>query len=350
MTWQGVAWAIGGGALVPVETARLLAYLAIGGMEGEGVVGPGDCAVLPQVAPNASVRIMPGAIGVLNRMADPLTGGQQAYLCRQPYTQDNPWEDVPIVPTGGSSRTDIVAVIVEDPQYAGQSAPAEIQNGPYVKTVVYSGVSSGVTTLAQIDPGQAGYALARITLPAGTSQVTAAHITDLRQIPNPRTRQETKLLNCPSGTNQLLTSVSGTTFPSQASWNVAVPKWAVRAHLELYVAGVKIRNTKARDPDSDADDTGNWLGSARLAVGSITTDPTEVNPNVPQAQQGDTFTWISAGEVAVPKALRGTTQQMHPVALRGAFSAGIEVRAEWGTTVIAKVTWFEDIASDAWEV
>lgn len=344
MTWQGVAWAIGGGALVPPETARLLAYLAIGGMEGEGVVGPGDCLVRPQATPDGTVRIMPGAVGVLNRFEDALTGGQQAYLCRQQAQ-----ETVTIAATGTSARTDLVCVVVNDPQYTG-SWPADRQQGPYVSTVVYENVGTSVSTLADVDPGQAGYALARVTVPASTSVIDSTMIADLRKIPNPRTRQVTKLKNCGNGFDQNLTSSSMVVFPDQASWNVSIPSWAVKVHLELYAAGVQIRNTKAKDPNSDADDTGNFKARARLRLGSVQTDDTEVSPTVPQAQREDTFTYLCAGEVAIPKALRGTTQPLEAMALRSDFSTGIEVHGTWGTTVVCKATFFEDAATDAWDV
>lgn len=345
MTWQSVPWAVGGGALVPVEAGRLLAYYAIGGLEGEGPAGPGDCAVLQTAAASGQVRIMPGAVGCLNRMADPLTGGQQAYLARQPET-----ELVTVPATGGSARTDVVAVVIEDPQYAGQAPPTDIQVGPYVKTVLYTNVSATARNLADVDPGQAGYALARITRPANTTTVTQAHITDLRAIPNPRTRQVTKMTNLPDGSNQNLTSVTMVTFPSSAAFNVEVPRWAVKAHLELYVSGARILNTKTSDPDSDADDNGNFVAHARCKLGAIITPTVEVNPATPTHSRGDTFTYAVAGEVAVPAAMRGTTQTLEAQALRSSFTAGIEVRSGWGTTVIAKVTFFEEAATDAWEV
>ncbi len=338
MTFDGVPWAVGGGAVMQAEVLRLIGYLAADA--GEGVVGGADCAVLALPVPDAGVRVMPGAVAMLNRSADAELGAQQAYVARNPAA-----ETVDITATNsGGGRTDLVAVIVEDPQYAGQPDPASVQDGPYVRVVVYEGVGAGVTRLDQVDAGQTGLALARVTLPASTSAVQAGHITDLRSVPNPRVRQETKIINLPNGwADATLTAAAYTTFPSGASWNVEVPSWASRVHLELYVSGVWVDNDSSND-------SGNWSGKVRAKLGTVVTADAELNPTVPQQNKRDTCTYLAAGDLAVPKALRGTTQALTAQALKSGGTADIALGDRWGTTVVLKATFFEQANTDYWEV
>jgi hypothetical protein len=337
MTFQGVPWAIGlhagGQPKVPVEAGRGLAYLALGG--NEGPVAAGDCAVVPLSTPAGGVIIRAGGLGILNRFPG---GTGQAY-----YARNDADHQVTIGPTSGAGRTDLVAVIVEDPQYAGQPAPADAANGPYVRVVVYTGVAGTVTRLSEVAPNQSGYALARVTLPAATSAVQASHITDLRSIPNPKTFPITKILNLPDGADTVLTSASYTRFPVGASWAIPVPKWAVKANLELYASGVRVGN--------DATATGNWTGRARLKLGTLVTADTELNPAPPDANRLDTFSYMAAaGDLTVPAAIRGTTQTLEAQALRLVTGSGVTVAEGYGTTIVAKVTFYEDVSTDAFTV
>lgn len=337
MTWQGVPWAIGahagGSPLTPAEAARAVAYQATDGDEGPGTGA--DCRVLPLAVPGAGVRIMPGALSCLNRFPG---GAGQSYLVRQPEE-----EVVPITATGsGGGRTDLIACVIIDPQYPGQVAPADAANGPYVVTRVYTGVGAGVTKLSDVAANQAGYALARVTLPASTGTVQTAHITDLRSIANPRTKVETKLLNIGNQADVLQQASAYERFPQAAGWDVYVPKWAVKAHLELYVSGVRVKNS--------ADATGSWNGRARLKLGSIVTQDSELNPPPPKAGKTDTFTYMSAGELAVPSGLRGSTQTLEAQAFRVSAAGSVTVMQGWGTTVVARVTFYEDVTTDAFVV
>lgn len=336
MTWQGVPWAIGthvgGTPQTPAEAARALAYHAFDGAEGPAAAG--DCRVLALAVPGPSVRIMPGTVAILNRFPG---GAGQAYLVRQPEE-----EVVPITATGaGGGRTDLVAVVVEDPQYAGQPTPPDAANGPYVRTVVYEGVAADTTRLDQVDADQSGYALARVTLPVSTGTVQTAHITDLRSLAKPKTQQVTKLLSIGAQADVLNTAAAYERFP-EASWAIPVPSWAVKAHLELYVAGVRVSN--------DATEGGNWTGKGRLKLGSVVTQDVELNPTPPAANQKDTFTYVAAGEFAIPAGMRGTTQTLEPQAHRTGSTSGVTVAQGWGTTVVAKVTFYEDVSLDSFTV
>jgi len=175
MTWDGVPWVIGGGAEHSPEVARLAIYAAMGG--AEGVVGVDDCKVVPLNVPGAGFRVLAGGVVIANKAAG---GGQQTYVARNPDD-----DTVMFTPTGsGGGRTDLVAVVVEDPEYAGQPTPTDLAHGPYVRTKLYTNVSPTVTKLADVDPTQTGYALAKYTLGVSDGTLQAADITDLRKRTN----------------------------------------------------------------------------------------------------------------------------------------------------------------------
>ena len=341
MALLGVPWAVGawvvgsdsGQPEVPAELARAVAYQAAGG--GEGPAGPSDFAVKAQDVPAGSVVIRKGALGVINRSPG---GGGQSYL------SINDADETVTIPVtgGGGGRTDLVAYIVEDPTYPGQPLPADGTTGPYERFVVYEGVGAGVKRLEEVDAGQTGYALARITRGAGQSTVQPGDITDLRKLANPKTRQETKLLNIGNQADVANTSAAYERFPQQADWAIDVPLWAVKVHLELYVSGVRVKN--------DADAAGDWKGKGRVKLGTIVSQDVELNPTPPDANKTDTFTYLAAIEAPVPAVMRGTTQTLEAQARRDSSSSGVTVNQGWGTTVIAKATFYEDVSTDAFTV
>lgn len=333
MTWDGTPWAVGGGAVMQVEAMRLIPYLIAGGREG--VAGAGDAAVLALAAAGGSVRVMPGAVAALNRGADPVTGGGQAYLAR------NPTEDVvTIAPTAvGVTRYDLIAVVIKDPQYAGQPAPASVQDGPYVSTVVYQNVPSSTRSLQQVAPGQTGLALALVAMPPATTVVSQGLILDLRQLVNPRVQQVTKILDV-TGSLVNLTAAALTTFPIDASWSVDVPSWAQVAHFEGHVANLRVSN--------DGSAAGDWGGGARMALGTMVTAQVSIRPPIPGASASDNFGYLAGGEVPVPVSHRGTTRTFVMQALRGSSSSGVTVGQDAGTLVLAKVTFYEAVNAGVW--
>jgi hypothetical protein len=341
ITWQGVPWAVSG-ANHPVEVGRLLAHIATDG--AEGVVGPGDCQVRALAVPGAGFRVMPGAIAAQNKFPG---GGHQAYLMR------NPDEDVvTITPTGsGGGRTDLVAAIVEDPQYPGQPAPASVTAGPYVRTRVYTNVDAGVKTMtaaqamAAVAPTQTGVALAAYTLGTSDGTLDQADIVDLRAKLQSQTRVYTRMLNVPNGTAwENLTTAAFSTFPNSAAFDVPVPSWATKVGLELHASGIEVF-------DGSTGTAGDWNGQSRVTLGTIATASSEVRPPTSRGPgTSDTFSWLCAGEVPVPKAMRGTTQRLRSEALRGGSVGGMVVRATWGTTVVARAIFSEDVDSTFWDV
>lgn len=323
MSWEGVPWMIGGGAEHSAEVGRLLAYAAAGA--GEGVVGPADCKVVPSGVPDGNIHIQPGAVAVLNQFAG---GGQQAYLVR------NVGDEVKAMTPQGSSgpRYDLVAVIIEDPQYPGQPVPASVPDGPYAKTVVYENVPATTKSLAEVDAAQAGYALARVKFDASDGTVNAADITDLREMVAPRTRVIKKVLSG-SATVALPAGAYGAAPPA-ASFAVPIPSWAKKVLLECIWGNILFTDTGSG--------VGYSQGGAMVSLGTIDSEITSWQADASGVSKPVTQTIMAAGDKDVPLALRGTTQNLVAKFNRGATS-GMTANTTTYTTVVATATFYETV-------
>src|SRR4051794_40333615 len=97
----------------------------------------------------------------------------------------------------------MVVLRVEDPEYEGSLDPAADQIEYFQ---IISGVSSTATT---IPDSRTAIPLARIDIPASTSIITSAMITDLRFIANAR-RDRQLLLQSPTSLSTEISGSSGT--------------------------------------------------------------------------------------------------------------------------------------------
>lgn len=175
--FTSTAWSIDG-ARHPGELLRAFAYAATAGREG--VVISSDCKVTQLSTAGPQVGISPGAIAMRNRSAGAVN---QSYVL---FNRLNSFVDV--APTGGSPRSDLVITRPKDPQYSpwqsvvGQANPDTFQ---YVEPIVIQNVPATTTSAAQLNLGYSAYALARIDIPAGTTNITQTMIKDLRTLIQP---------------------------------------------------------------------------------------------------------------------------------------------------------------------
>lgn len=179
-------WMIGGGAEHTPESARRLVYTSTGGSEGIGA--PSDLMVRPLAIPGQGVRIAIGSCLILSRFVGGETQTYQVAVFRE--------QTLEIAPnTTNKDRYDLIVIRVEDGFAAGSTWPkppeAERADEQYIYPRVIPGVSAAVTTLQAVT-GQkdtTGYALARVKVPAATGTITAAQITDLRELAQPKRRE-----------------------------------------------------------------------------------------------------------------------------------------------------------------
>lgn len=196
---------------------------------------------------------------------------------------------VPIAATGGSSRSDMVILRVEDPEYEGTLNPLTDQVAYFQ---VISGVSSSATT---IPDGRTGIPLARIDIPASTSTITNAYITDIRKIANPR-RERQQLTQSPTLQSVEITGSTNvySYFNTLGGWNIAIPTWASKAKIRCDVWGVRLT-------------TANFFGAMRATLGaSLIVQATTIDDN--GGANTRRITHGIADTLTIPDDYRGTTQ------------------------------------------
>jgi hypothetical protein len=312
MAWDSVPWFIGGGAQHSPEVARLLAYAATSG--AEGIVNVGDLKVAPLDVPGGSVRVLPGAALIRNRA----TGGDsQTYVSRLPVE-----ESVAVAPTGsGAGRTDLVVAQIEDPFMAGEpwQDPADPTVGPYIFTRIISNVPAGTTRLQDV-PGYGGRSavtLARLDIPASTGTITAAMITDLRKVANPRTLRQMVTVYPSTALNMPTSAYASWPITSAQRPSLQVPEWATRLDVVAHYSGVKFAMSGTADTVAGIR-TG--LGADAADNGIIIADTTG---------RGH---YTLVGSHAITPEQRGTSQLLNLQAVRSA-GAGVWT-ADYQTSIV----------------
>lgn len=322
MTFQGVPLAIDG-ADNPVETVRLLAYVAA--RTSHGVVLPADCQLRAMPAPDGRARITPGALVVRNGAVGV---GAEAYLARNPDDHVLP----AFTPTGvGQTRSDFVYLRVADPQFGGQPTPADRDNGPYDWPEVVAGVAPTTKTLDDVIAqgllpiGTTGEPIGRVDFPQSTATVSQSMITDLRQLAVPRSERRQIIT---TGATSSLTSSNFVVFPGNGSWAQAIPEWATHAVIRVDALGL------AWD--------GALLGDLRVVLDGVPGPNIPYNISDPVAG-ADRLNLIAAGEVAIAAASRGTTKNL---ILQGRRTSGTtSINSSNAVVLLVDVTYVERLES-----
>ena len=208
----------------------------------QGVTSATDLRVTALETPGAGVQIGNGSATIAGKVS-PIQGHYNAYNIGV--------DTVPISATGGTPRSDMLILRVEDPEYEGTRVPGV---DPLVFWDVIPNVSSSATT---VPAGYSAIPLARIDMEASTATITNAMITDLRQITNPRRER----VLYPYYAQNPLVEISGTsetwkTFPNVVMANIAIPSWAATGKVVFTAGGIRL-------------DDGNVFGGFRYMLGSI---------------------------------------------------------------------------------
>lgn len=244
MTFDSAAWAIDG-ALMDSALARRALYAD---SRNPGVVLKGDLKVTQLTTPGSGVRVAAGVGLVLN--------GYQTTV-NEMYVASNPSVHTltPGPASNPAAKSYIVAVVIGDPDFSQTGHPFMGPSDPpdgeeltfvYVRPVFVT-VADGATTLPA---GYPGLPLARVDIPANTTNITDAMITDLRKLANPRQEVHMFTSGDTTWTSANIQRIpSGTAFANWGSTQfaptVTVPSWAKRAVAVAHINGVRLQDSSA---------------------------------------------------------------------------------------------------------
>ncbi|WP_055693983.1 hypothetical protein [Streptomyces prasinopilosus] len=299
------------GAHHPAQQFRMLVRDLSAG--AEGITQGDDLKVVQRSTPGGGVTVGDGS-AVIRGRANTFQGHYS--VCNIGSAS------VDIAATGaGAGRSDMVIVRVQDPEYEGTLDP-QVDQITYFQVI--SNVSSSATT---IPDGRTGIPLARIDIPASTSTITNAMITDLRRVANPR-RQRTVLTQSPAGQS---TGIGSSTTPSYfstaAGWNIAVPDWATKAIIKIDVSPIRYA-------------LGNFWGPLSATFGSsLTLQSVTLDDN--QGTGVRRIPAILADTLTLPASYRGTTQLLRVRAAAQEAGQAARIYVDSGTTLVADVQFEE---------
>lgn len=227
----------------------------------QGVVKKGDLKVTQLGTPGVGVQIAPGVGLVLNKYQ---TTPNETYVVSNPGVHTIPSGDMPA--SNPSDKSYIVAVVIGDPDFSQTGHPfmapsdppvGEEQTFEYVRVRVIE-VSAGATTLSGAFPA---LPLARIDVPASTTTITNAMITDLTSLAQVRQSQEI-FVGQPWTNGAPVRIPSGSSYgdwgPGQFLPSVKVPSWATRAIMVVSINGIKLTDASV-----------NASGGVRAQMGTV---------------------------------------------------------------------------------
>ncbi|MEW9521805.1 hypothetical protein [Streptomyces tubercidicus] len=206
----------------------------------EGITEGDHLKVTALSTPGAGVQIADGSATIIGRVS-PVQGSYNTYNIGT-ATKD-------ISATGGTARSDMLVLRVEDPEYEGSRDPSECA---YFDVI--SNVSSSATT---VPAGYSAIPLARIDIPSSTATITSGMIVDLRKVANPRRER----ILYPYYALDPLVEISGTSetwksFPNLTMATIAIPVWAASAKVVFSGSNIRL-------------DDGNVWGGFRFMLGGI---------------------------------------------------------------------------------
>lgn len=280
----------------------------------EGITQGDDLKVTQRSTPGGGITVGDGS-GVIRGRANTFQGSYAA--CNIGSV------NVDIAATSGTGRSDMVILRIEDPEYEGSLNP-ETDEIAYFQVI--SNVSSSATT---IPDGRTGIPLARIDIPASTSTITNAMITDLRSVANPRRRRSVFTQSPTSLSTGIGSSTSYSYFSTAAGWNIAIPDWATKAIVKIDVSPIRY-------------DLGNFWGRVGATYGaSLATQDITLDDN--QGSGARRIPAIIGDTLTIPSAYRGTTQLLRVRASGLDAGQAGRIYVDSGTTLIADVQ-FEEAA------
>lgn len=324
MAFNPVPWAITGSAL---DTFVMRQFANMATRDSEGIQLPGDCKVTATGTASGFVNVAAGGLVIRNVQAA-AAGDGQSYVGR--VTSDTL---VAVPPTGGSGRSDLIIATVKDPDFSpwgpwpGGTDPNVILYGPYFFPERIPGIS-GATTKANQAVAYSAYALARLDIPPGITNILNSMIVDLRGLAQPRNGFARAVQ--PAAVDSLTTSSADQTFNTfpNNTLAVTVPTWATHC-----VASIKLNQVRVQ---------GAANFQSRVNIGGLTGVTSDfnylgnsINPSFDEGVPFEIF-----GDIDV-RALAGQTVVVQPQSRRTQVGNNGQVRTDANQQVVYDLMFVE---------
>jgi len=233
VTFNFAPWAIDG-ARGPAALARLSSYAGGGGQSG--IIKPLDLRVTALAVPGQGLRVGAGGATILNGY---LSNPDESYVVSNPSSHTVASSAMPGAQPG--TRYYLVCVVIGDPEFnqtghpfmpSTPLDPAVALDFEYVRMVVIPCVST-TKRFEDLGVNYPGYALARLEVPANTTTITNAMITDLRGLASPREHSELFVGRQVSSVGITTASSPGSAWinPFEVGPWIQIPRWATRMQI-----------------------------------------------------------------------------------------------------------------------
>lgn len=300
MTLYNAPWALDG-ATISSALARRGQYAAMSG--GEGIVNSADLKVSQLAVAGNGLLISAGNAAITNRYQ---TDPNETYIVANPDVHEILSTEMPT--SQPSAKSYLVLVTIGDPEFSQVGHPwmtsdvldpTEAASYVYVRPWLLE-VAAGTTSFEDLGLNYPALALARVDIPASTTTITNAMITDLRVMARPRSQELIFNGISGAGTQTAATNVYES-FPPNASYNVKIPKWATKASVGGWVESLVIQGGAL-----------NAYGDMMIELGAAGQTPVTT---FDETSQGASYDWTRygynlGGAIAIPSAARGTTQAL----------------------------------------
>lgn len=210
------------GARTYAESLRRQLYSETGGRSG--VTLPGDLKVSALATPGGAVIIAPGGASIVSTY--PGAAGQSYSV----YNDSAFQVTVPANNTGAPINRH-VWLTVRDPQYPGMPVPAD------PLTDLYMDVQVTANTITD----RPAYKLCTIAMPTGATTVTAAMITDTRDLAKPQ--EQTVRVPYLPGADINITKGATYTAWAGAPQTIYIPDWTTHIVTAVHINGVEYTGT-----------------------------------------------------------------------------------------------------------
>lgn len=300
------------GARTSGEVLRRNTWIATRG--ATGVATASSLKVVALGTPGGAVIISAGGGVMATMFAD--AAGIQSYT----VANDSAY-NLPVPANGtGSAVTWQVIVRVRDPQYAGETTPADPLTNNYTVPELVSTVPTGRPYLW----------LATIVVPASTAAITNAMITDRRILASPRFQPEPMRVVNPSVNSDMYYNPYG-------NWPLAsnlyqqiyrVPLWATMASVKITINGLYVVGPAP------------VFGGVRLVLPQI---GTVTDHGIIYSESAPNRVGMSRGwNIVIPTARQGTDLEFDTQGQNTKGSPS-QLRGDYQTQITWELTWLESL-------